>query len=497
MEAPTQNSELDPGHRLLILVRFAPHKTLATLVALSALSAWPVAARGQTTPPDSGLTVRGIVVDSAQGGVLAGAVVQLQPTRREALTDSTGHYRFTGVRPGEYTLRVLHLRLDTLGIAVVTPPIRPDGSRPEMVVDISVPPVMRLLPTYCTPAQMLRGPAALIGFVRDPDTELPIDSARVTLMFEVNQDPLGLKKETSVRQATTDAAGRYRICGLPADLLGKLQVQRQGITTPDIPIDYSGARLVIRGLAFSKANAMVNVTTATGTVRMLTGPARLAGRVVNKQGEPVRDARVTILGSNSVVVTRSNGTFSLDSLPVGSQVVEVRKVGFGVTTKPIELSAVTTPTVDVTLEDYIPTLDAVKTVGIMERDLEKVGYLRRKQSAGGYHFDGEQINTRAETFTQSLVGFPSVKVIRGGEWADQYRIQDARDPTTGCVVFFVDGSQWKSLTPGDIDQFVKPYEVKALEFYRAGTLPAEFAAVGSGRCLTIVIWTKNKIRGGG
>lgn len=448
-------------------------------------------------PTATGTTIRGVVVDSLRGGILSAAIVQLQPTRRETITDSLGRYQFTNVPNGSYTVRVLHPWLDTLGVAVVTPTITPDGSRPEMFVEVAVPPLAKLIGAFCAPAQMLRGPAALVGFVRDPDTELPIEGARVSLVFIIARDSLGILKDTNVREATTDAAGHFRICGLPQDMQGKLQVERRGAASAEIPVEFADARLAVRGVSFSATNTVVAARGDSGqSIRLATGPARLSGRVVDTQGKPIQGARVTVAGSNSVHITNATGTFSLDSLPAGSQVLLVRKVGFEVAEKPIELSGVAAATAEVRLEEATQTLAAVRTVASREKDLDKVGFTRRKSWAGGYQFQGEQINRHAETFTQSLVGFPSLRIVRSGTWADRYVIQDMRD-LRSCVVFFVDGAQWKTMTPGDIDEFVKPYDVQAIEIYRAASIPPEFVAVGAGRCMTIVVWTKNKIRGGG
>ena len=46
--------------------------------------------------------------------------------------------------------------------------------------------------------------------------------------------------------------------------------------------------------------------------------------------------------------------------------------------------------------------------------------------------------------------------------------------------------------PGDIDDFVKPHEVGAIEVYSATSTPAEYQSRG-GNCATIVAWTHRKL----
>jgi hypothetical protein len=51
---------------------------------------------------------------------------------------------------------------------------------------------------------------------------------------------------------------------------------------------------------------------------------------------------------------------------------------------------------------------------------------------------------------------------------------------------------WQQMEPGDIDDFVKPHEVGAIEVYSATNTPAEYQSRGGG-CSTIVAWTHRKL----
>jgi hypothetical protein len=54
----------------------------------------------------------------------------------------------------------------------------------------------------------------------------------------------------------------------------------------------------------------------------------------------------------------------------------------------------------------------------------------------------------------------------------------------------VDGSRWQQLQPGDLDAFVRPEEVAAIEVYPGGsTMPVEFQTSGAD-CAAVVVWTK-------
>jgi hypothetical protein len=61
------------------------------------------------------------------------------------------------------------------------------------------------------------------------------------------------------------------------------------------------------------------------------------------------------------------------------------------------------------------------------------------------------------------------------------------------VQYYVDDMPWQSTQPGDVNQFVNPNEVVAVEVYQGSNVPAQYSR-GMGGCTTIVLWTRFKIR---
>jgi len=60
----------------------------------------------------------------------------------------------------------------------------------------------------------------------------------------------------------------------------------------------------------------------------------------------------------------------------------------------------------------------------------------------------------------------------------------------GCVNVYVDGSRWQQMEAGDLDSFVRPQDVAAIEVYPGGgSMPVEFQSTG-GDCAAVVVWTK-------
>jgi hypothetical protein len=73
-------------------------------------------------------------------------------------------------------------------------------------------------------------------------------------------------------------------------------------------------------------------------------------------------------------------------------------------------------------------------------------------------------------------------------------ITDSRSSSNGCVNYYVDGTLWQTMSPGDIDDFVRPNELVAVEVYHGSQAPPQFSPPGQSSCATIVAWTVAKVR---
>ena len=472
--------------------------------ALLALATVPAAAQNPPPPaaaaPATGVaTIRGSVLDSLHDALLRGALVRIENTTHEAFTDSLGAYRIDSVPAGMHRLVVIHPLLDTLGISLVTPPLNIAAGETR-VIELSVPSGETLVSLMCPAARRTLGPAALVGFVRDADTEAAAQGAKVSLLY-YESDPLGLKKTPRVREQQIGPDGRYRICGLPPTMSGKLQVFRNGIQTGEVPVEIGGSGntdqlLAMRSMSISSSVQVVAAApndTGAKKPAMMRGKARVSGRVLNKYGQPIVGARVELQNSGSATKTRANGDFTLDSLPSGTQTLEVRQLGFSPTEVAVELSSGTPQSVTVKMADYVPVLSEMRVSAQRERGLSDVGFADRKKTGMGYYLDADQIKMRQTTqFSDMLRTVPGVRVQPAGNGTNI--ITSSRDPTGGCVTFYVDGAPWQQMTPGDLDTYVRPEEVAALEVYNGSTTPAQFQQAGQSGCTTVVIWTERRIR---
>jgi hypothetical protein len=474
----------------------------ALAVIIAGLAASPAAHAQTTTPPAQAASgfvhLSGFVLDSLDNGPLAGAQVRVEGLDAAATTGPDGSYAFDSIPAGNRRMAVLHPLLDTLGIALITRPFTFVAGK-AAVVNLTVPTAERLAAALCSPALLARGPAALVGFVKDPDTGLPATGAKVSLVY-YESPPMAAElgalagkvkaatKVPRVREAIADSLGRYRICGLPGNMEGKVQVFRDGISSGEVPAAVENGFLATHSFSIA---SQVRVSTITDTAgksrRVYAGDAVVTGRIVNRAGQPLAGARVTMDGTTALAISRSNGDFVLDSLPSGTQSLTVRKLGYSATYEPVETSASTPQRVTIAMNDFVPTLAAMRTEAQAIQGLEMVGYLDRKRAGTGVYLDGSKLDHAASGFTEMLRTVPGIRLTPSGDGM-HYRIVPTRGQS-GCVNIYLDGNLWRQMSPGDIDGFVQPAEVAAIEVYTTSSAPIEFTPPGSAGCTTIVAWT--------
>ncbi|HEU4719759.1 MAG TPA: carboxypeptidase-like regulatory domain-containing protein, partial [Gemmatimonadaceae bacterium] len=332
-QAPTSRPKVTPSTP-------TPAKPATTTIAPAPGSMGPLA--GSSTMG----YLQGVAIDSIHGAPLVNAVIQLSGTDRIGLTDSLGRFLVDSVPPGSYKIEVDHPILDTLGIMLSTAAM-PFAANEVTRVVLAVPSQEFLANRFCTSARRALGPGVLVGRVREPDSEVAAVGARVSLVW-YDPDPqlvaglqVKVNKAPRVREATVGEDGTYRLCGLPEKYEGKLQAQRKdGGTTAEVVIKQEDGLLALRSMSVAPLAVATGTDSAGKSVpKVMKGAARVLGRVVNRQGAPVGNARVTLNGTGAATLTRENGEFLLDSLPAGTQALTVRHLGYAPQEVAVELSS--------------------------------------------------------------------------------------------------------------------------------------------------------------
>jgi hypothetical protein len=418
--------------------------------------------------------------------------------------DGEGRFRIEGIPSGEHYLAVEHPLLDTLGIRLRSASERYAADEAR-VAELATPAPETLIGLFCSAAWRARGPAALVGRVREADTGNPAAGAKVSLVwYELAVEgksggATGLRRAPRVREVMVGEDGTYRICGLPGQLDGRAQVIRGQLTSGDIPIAFGHDLLAMRSMSIASPGALVTIPAVSAsdstpaiaaTVRVF-GTARLTGRVLNKTGRPLSGARVQLEGTTRAAVTRPTGDFVLDSLPPGTQTVTVRLLGYSPIETPVDLSNREARNVTIAMEDFVPVLETIRVTAQRERALLDVGYENRKRTGQGWYMDGAEIQNRnALNFSDILRSAPGIRVT---QHMGRQAIENSRDPIRGCVTVWIDGTPWQQMEAGDIDGFLRPHEVAAIEVYSSSTTPVQYQQPGRGSCTTVLAWTFRRL----
>jgi hypothetical protein len=464
----------------------ASRSALGSVLLLTGLASAPLAAQA----PTAGVSIlQGFVTDSIHNAPLADARVIVEGTTRVGMTTAEGRYRIDSIPPGSHRVSVLHPLLDAAGLQMRTPEHTFVAGQTRDL-DLAIPRGEKIATAICTSAQRSLGPAAMVGFVKDADASGPVVGAKVELVF-IATDIIG-RKRSIVRSGLTDSTGLYRICGLPGDMSGKVQVFRNGVSSGEVAAEVTNGFLALRAFSISSQMRIAEVKDDSGKVkRIAQGSARVTGVVVDKTGKPLSGARVMLQGGGAVAISRPNGEFALDSLPSGTQALEVRSLATAAEV-PVELSSNQPTRKNVTLGDFVPTLASCASKPC-EKALSKVGYLERKNTGLGFFMDGDKINHASMSFSDVMRNVSGLKVLPLGDGRSSV-ITDSRSASNGCVNFYVDGNYWPTMQPGDIDQILRPDELVAVEVYHGTTAPAQFTRPGQSGCATIVAWTVAKVR---
>ncbi|MEP7347951.1 MAG: carboxypeptidase regulatory-like domain-containing protein, partial [Gemmatimonadaceae bacterium] len=297
-----------------------------------------------------------------------------------------------------------------------------------------------------------------------------------------------------------------RICGLSNQLEGgTLQASKQGVLTSEVRLNIEGQALVIQGLRIGNTNTVVKTESdsaakrareaATGqtfsAVTVQRGDASLTGKVLNANGNPVVGARVDVVGTPGATLTRESGEFSLTGLPSGTQSLVVRQLGYEPVEQAVELSTRAAARVVVVMTKPAQVLTPVVVTAEATAGLDRVGFNQRKKSSGGTFITGDDVMKRAPNMLSDV--FRSVPGLRVVPVGNDYQIESSRNVMGGCVTYWVDGSPFEAMFPGDIDRLYPPQEISGIEVYPSGSsVPAQFQQAGKSSCAAVVIWSRTR-----
>ena len=462
------------------------------LAAMRATAQQPAPATGA---PAANSLIVGYIFDSTVTRPLADATVQVVSKTDVAngrsfsvVSDSSGFFRVPNVPTGEYLLTFFHSRLDELGLNGPVKSVIVAGPRTD--VELGIPGTRRVIAMHCGAIANGDSTGLLLGTVVEAERPEPVRGASVTAQwFELSFSARGMVRSTPTVRATTDANGRFSICGLPPDATLTVWAKLGKATTGAVSVDVKARRVSIQELSLDVADTAI-ASVASGPVRR--GSARVSGVVRAPSGGVLPGARVALRGTDIETVADAGGAFTLINLPGGTQTLEARAIGFVPIARSITLSSKRALRFDVRFDSAARILQTVEVRGEVVYDRATREFMDAKKRGFGFFIDRETIENRQPFNTSDLLrSAPGVTVNNGGPPGSGANIQirGASNFSGACQPGIVVDGMRLSGDASEIDLLARPEDIAGMAVYRGPSeVPVEYQSGSS--CGLIQIWTR-------
>ena len=215
----------------------------------------------------------------------------------------------------------------------------------------------------------------------------------------------------------------------------------------------------------------------------------LVGAVTDPSETPIFGAEVTIEGTSIRAATDDHGKFALFGVPLGSQILTARRLGFTPVRLPVEISEGADATVLVRMKAVPTTLTPVV---VHPNRLDYTGrlagyYKRLEKRSSGYFITRDQIDRQnPSNLGQLLQTVPGVRVGRGRAGITGMRMRGR----TCSPLVWLDGIPMPA-GETDVDAFV-PSSIQGIELYLgATTAPLRYMDNRDlSSCGTMLIWSR-------
>ena len=441
--------------------------------------------------------IEGTITDSIHAAPLAKANVLAVRTEPEpsvssgAATDARGRYRIDSLQAGRYMVEFASPFLDSLEMTLPPREVSVVEGRSTRA-DFALPSGRTLRLAACPGLTLDSETGAVVGRLSDADTDHPLIGAKVVVAwYDLSVDRKTLKPSIGERTGvvTSDSLGRYRLCGVPTATWLVVQVQADGRSGSPIRLQVpDSAGVVVRHLSISTPAARpiadsVSVAGAgadTVPPPPLTGSALVSGVVRGVGGLPLSGAQVRVVGARGTALSDERGRFELRDLPAGTQVLEVRRIGYLLAQQPVELRAARPISQDVRLQRIV-TLDSMRVLAQRSRYPEFEQH--RRMNGFGTFFTADDVARRASFETSDL--FRMIPGFRVSGYGLDAKVTSSRGVTslTGACSpnIVIDGM------PNQEINLIHPSSIGAMEIYRGGApTPPQYDR----GCGAIVIWSK-------
>jgi hypothetical protein len=455
--------------------------------------------------------ISGVVYDSLRTHApLANATVMLVEPSRYATTDEHGRFTFDSVAAGHFTLGFDHPVLDSLDLQSPIAAVNVvAGQRAE--VTLATPSAATMYARLC-PGVHDTSTGMVFGRVRDVDDRSALANAAVSTDWTEYVITGKRAVPARMRAATkSSASGIYLLCGVPTTVPLEVRATLEGFAVGPAPLQMRGRIFTrvdfaisrkddaAREMPFGAAHADSVAFAAYGP-----GTATLRGVVRGADGRPVKDAVVSVIGTERSARSDAAGAFRVEQIPAGTRAIDVKSIGMLPVTFAMDFATHGTRDTTVSVTKQAQELKAVSVEGraaqlsLMLND----GFATRKAHGLGSFLTDADI---AKHNYSNLIGvFSTVRGMHIAYGTNGYPLPQMLGSMSlnrdFCVpTFWVDGQRFhiESSGPGgkypytDLSDMIRPEMVKGMEVYTTpGEVPAQYDMFSSTGCGSIVIWTR-------
>lgn len=448
-------------------------------------------------------SIRGTTWDSLAQRPLANATVQIAPAARQRdvrtlVSDGDGRFQLDSLAPGTYLMGLQHALLDSMGIQLPLAAVTLSGG--PLRVTLGVPSSQTLRLRLCGANALRDSTGLLITRLRDAGTDLPRPDGQVRASWVDNAIVGGRLQRLprSIIDSTSDE-GLVMLCDLPLGVNALVRGWSGRDSSGAAPIVMPPEGVLRRDLWIAPVQTTTIDDRSAGDApvkaTLLSGDGVLRGLVRRADGRRIGRAQVQVTGSVGRDTTDGEGRFTLRNLPVGTQMLEVRAVGYVPLRRAVDVRAAGATTLDIELEAFLPRLDAVQVVG--ERTIVSQGlkdFAVRAKGGFGTFFDEKFLTDfNATVMTDILRQVAGVRVIRG-RVGENVQMQGGLDWSSMCFpTVFIEGVRLQLDEQTSINDLVPAQDVVGVEVYvRSASVPAQYMSRDG--CGSIVIWTGGRKR---
>jgi hypothetical protein len=295
--------------------------------------------------------------------------------------------------------------------------------------------------------------------------------------------------------ATTGDNGWFALCNVPSAGMMALTASLGADSTDRLEVEVPAEGFLRRELYLGSAHTVVTADTTRHADslpqiihKVRSGNGRLSGTVVSVVGKrPLAGAQVGIVDGP---VTRANerGEWTLVQTPTGTRTLESRALGYYPERRKVDIVA-NAPPINIALATLQAVLDTVKVRASRVADRHNSGFEDRRKSGMGYYMRADDIARRAPLETADIFkSVPGITVIGDSIMMRGGGLSHLCNPT-----IYINGhdisSRDQAVSGSDINDWVRPNEVMAIEVYAGTGVPMEYQRPLES-CGSILIWTK-------